>query len=138
MADDPASVRDREPRAFRATAFCRTSRWRHRRERAFRYDVLWDDGTVDQDIDLVKVMYRGSPADFQVTEAGMMRHTPYVGTGPWIADSYGMPVDGPDWIRFMAEEREKHARAMEPVAVRATRVTRQHRTRVLRTTVSQS
>ncbi|PPB50154.1 hypothetical protein C4K88_05680 [Arthrobacter pityocampae] len=131
-AGSAEALRDREPRAFRATAYYRRSRWRHRRERAFSYDVLRSDGTVDQDIDLVKVMYRGSAADFAVTEAGMMEHTPETGTGPWIADSYGMPVDGPDWIQFMAEEREKHARAKAVVAVRATRVTEEHRTLILR------
>ncbi len=83
------------PWAFRATAYYRTSRWLRRRQRAFRYDVLWPDGSVDRDIDLVKVMYRRAPADFEVTERAMMRHTPDVGTGPWILYAYGSPVDGP-------------------------------------------
>jgi hypothetical protein len=83
------------PFAFRTTAYYRTTRWRRRRVRVFRYDVLWKDGTVDRDIDLVKVMYRRAPADFQVTETGMMEHTPDIGTGRWIAYAYGGPVDGP-------------------------------------------
>ncbi|WP_104119279.1 hypothetical protein [Arthrobacter sp. B1805] len=83
------------PFAFRATAYYRTSRWLRRRVRTFRYDVLWEDGTTDRDIDPVKVMYRRAPADYQVTNTSMMQHTPDVGTGPWIAYSYGGPVDGP-------------------------------------------
>ncbi|WP_334685701.1 hypothetical protein [Arthrobacter sp. CAN_A2] len=33
--------KDPIPRAFRATASYRSSRWLRRRERAFRYDALW-------------------------------------------------------------------------------------------------
>jgi hypothetical protein len=134
-ADEPAPERDSIPWAVRATAYYRTTRWLRRQERAFRYDVLWSDGTVDHDIDLVKVMYLRAPADFAVTETGMMKHTPDVGTGPWIAYAHGMPVDGPEWIQFMAEEGRKHARAKAVVAVKATEVTRQHRTLILRRTV---
>ncbi len=137
MTSDPTSARDAVPRAFRATAYYRTSRWLRRRERVFRYDVLWSDGTVDHDIDLVKVMYQRAPADYEVTETGMMKHTPDVGTGPWIAYSYGMPVDGPDWNRFMTEEGKKSAARMRVVAVKATRVTRQRRTLILRRSVAQ-
>ncbi len=135
MTSDPASARDTVPRAFRATAYYRTSRWLGRQERAFRYDVLWADGTVDHDIDLVKVMYQRAPADFAVTEAGMMKHTPDVGAGPWIAYAYGMPVDGPAWNRFMTEEGKKSAARMRVVAVKATSVTRQRRTLILRRSI---
>ncbi|WP_043444965.1 hypothetical protein [Arthrobacter sp. L77] len=86
---------DPVPCAFRATAYYRSSRWLRRRERAFRYDVLWKDGSVDRDINLVKVMYRRAPADFQVTERAMMNHTPDVGSGSWILYAYGSPIDGP-------------------------------------------
>jgi hypothetical protein len=89
----PAS--DPIPYAFRATAYFRTSRWFRRQVRAFRYDVLWPDGHVDRDIDLVKVMYRRAPADFEVTKRVMMAETPEVGTGPWIAYAYGGLVEGP-------------------------------------------
>ncbi len=89
------SVNDPLPFAFRATAYYRTSRWRRRRVRVFRYDVLWRDGTVDRDIDPVKVMYRRAAADFQVTDTGIMEHTPDVGTGAWIGYTRGYPVDGP-------------------------------------------
>ncbi|MBG6185520.1 hypothetical protein IWX65_003499 [Arthrobacter sp. CAN_A214] len=88
-------VDDPLPFAFRATAHYTTSRWRRRRVRAFRYDVLWDDSTVDRDIDLVKAMYRQAPADYQVTERAMMKHPPDVGTGPWIAYAWGSRIDGP-------------------------------------------
>ncbi|MEG9247818.1 hypothetical protein V6S67_06960 [Arthrobacter sp. Soc17.1.1.1] len=135
MTGDATAATDTVPRAFRATAYYRTSRWLRRRERAFRYDVLWSDGTVDHDIDLVKVMYRRAPADFDVTKTGMMKHTPDVGTGPWIAYSYGMPVDGPEWIRFMTEEGRKAAPRLPVVAVRATEVTKQRRTLILRRSV---
>lgn len=60
-----------------------------------RNDVLWRDGTVDRDIDPVKIMYRRAAADFQVTETGMMKHTPDIGTGLWIGYARGYPVDGP-------------------------------------------
>jgi hypothetical protein len=89
----PAS--DPIPYAFRATAYFRTSRWFRRQVRAFSYDVLWPDGHVDRDIDLVKVMYRRAPADFEVTKRVMMAETPEVGTGPWIAYAYGSLVEGP-------------------------------------------
>lgn len=85
------------PIAFRANAYYRTSRWRHRRERALRYDVLWEDGSVDRDINLVKVMYMQAPADFEVTKRAMLKHAPDVGTGSWIRYAYGLPVDGPAW-----------------------------------------
>ena len=129
------TARDPIPRAFRATAYYRTSRWLRRRERAFRYDVLWSDGSIDRDIDLVKVMYRRAPADFELTETGMMRHTPDAGTGPWIAYGYGMPVDGPARIEVMAKEGEKSVPEVLPVAVRATKVTWQHRNLILRRAV---
>ncbi|WP_104168880.1 hypothetical protein [Arthrobacter sp. SX1312] len=88
-------VDDPLPFAFRATAYDGTSRWLRRRVRAFHYDVLWKDGTVDRDIDLVKLMYRQVPADFEVTQTSMMKHTPDIGTGRWIAYAYGGPIDGP-------------------------------------------
>jgi hypothetical protein len=54
---------------------------------------MWPDGHVDRDIDLVKVMYRRAPADFEVTKRVMTAETPEVGTGPWIAYAYGSLVE---------------------------------------------
>ncbi|MCC3279554.1 hypothetical protein LJ754_10375 [Arthrobacter sp. zg-Y40] len=91
----PANDRDPIPLAFRATAYMRPSLWRRRPVRAFRYDVLWKDGRVDRDIDLVKVMYRQAPADYQVTERAMLEQCPETGAGQWVAYASGYPVDGP-------------------------------------------
>lgn len=86
----------RVPFAFRATAYMGRSRWLHRRFRAFRYDAMWEDGRVDHDVDLVELMYRRAPADYDVTKRAMHAGCPEWGTGPWIAYPYGNPVDGPD------------------------------------------
>jgi hypothetical protein len=58
-------VDDQLPFAFRATAYYSTSRWFRRRVRAYRYDVPWKDGSVDHDINLVRVMHRKAPADLR-------------------------------------------------------------------------
>jgi len=84
------------PIAFRATARPGTSRWLRRRVRTFRYDALWADGRVDRDVDLVKLMYRRAPADYDVTKRAMHAECPEEGTGPWIAYPYGTRIDGPD------------------------------------------
>jgi hypothetical protein len=90
------------PFAFRATAYFRTSRWLRRRVRAFRYDVIWPDGHIDCDIDLVEVMYRRAPADYAVMKRAMHDESPEVGTGPWVWYSYGLPIEVPI-ERFLAD-----------------------------------
>lgn len=91
----PASDRGSLPFAFRANAYMRTSWWRRRTVRAFRYDALWENGRVDRNINLVDLMYRHAPADYQVTQRAMLDHCPEIGTGRWIVYAAGSPIDGP-------------------------------------------
>lgn len=80
--------------AVRAVASFRESRWTGRRTRVCRYDAYWADGRVDFDVDLVKAMYRGYPADFEPIDRVVHAECPEVGAGPWV-DERGMITDGP-------------------------------------------
>ena len=82
------------PVAVRAMAFTRPSRWRHRPVRLVRYDAYWAGGRVDFDVNLSKLMYRGSPADFAAIEESVHDHCPEAGTGHWVGES-GAVVAGP-------------------------------------------
>lgn len=89
--------------AVRAAASLRESRWTGRQTRVCRYDVVWDDGRVDFNVNLVKTMYRGSPADFELIQTTVNTECPEIGTGPWV-DRQGQVVDGPaaerpDWLK---------------------------------------
>ena len=72
------------------------SRWPGRRGRPVRvcrYDALHHDGRVETDARLT-VMYRRSPADFEVVSRTVHDHCPEVGTGAWVGAA-GDLVDGP-------------------------------------------
>lgn len=58
-----------------------------------RYDALHHDGRVETDVRLT-VMYRRSPADFEVVSRTVHDHCPEVGTGAWVGAA-GDLVDGP-------------------------------------------
>lgn len=62
--------------------------------RVIRYDAYWADGHVDFDVSLSKMMYRGSPADFEGIEGKVHDHCPEVGTGQWVGERGGV-VEGP-------------------------------------------
>jgi hypothetical protein len=71
--------------------------------RVCRYDAYWPDGHVDFDVNLVQVMYRGQPADFEPVRIAVHEECPEYGAGPWI-DRTGQVVDGPepkdpDWLK---------------------------------------
>jgi hypothetical protein len=83
-----------QPVAVRATAFIRPSRWLHRPVRLVTYDAYWSDGRVVFDVSLIKMMYRGFPADFAPIDESVHAHCPEVGTGQWV-DGYGRVVEGP-------------------------------------------
>lgn len=86
-----------QPVAVRATAFIRPSRWLHRPVRLVRYDAFWADGRLDFDVSLLKMMYRGFPADYAPIDESVHAHCPEVGTGQWV-DDYGRVVEGPTEI----------------------------------------
>lgn len=48
----------------RVAAFIRLQRWRHRPVRLVTYDAYWAEGHVHFDVNLGKLMYQGSPADY--------------------------------------------------------------------------
>jgi hypothetical protein len=94
--DRPGSGRaDDLPVAFRAEAWVRPSRWRRRPERVFRYDARWADGRVANDVDLVALMYRRAPADYDVVKRSMLEHCPIVGVGAWIDYPTGSVLTSP-------------------------------------------
>ncbi|MHA7303783.1 hypothetical protein ACX80E_00810 [Arthrobacter sp. TMN-49] len=80
--------------AVRATAFIRLSRWRHRPERLVRYDAYWANGRVEFDVSLSKMLFRGSPADFDPVAKSVHAHCPEAGTGRWV-NEFGCVVEGP-------------------------------------------
>lgn len=82
-------MQDFQPVVFRATASIESSRWLRRRRRVVRFDARWPDGRVQHDVDLVSLMYRRSPADFEVTRRLMLAHCPESGTGSWVQWPYG-------------------------------------------------
>lgn len=80
------------PTAFRAVARVIVDR-RGRERRLVTYDARWPDGWVRLDVDLVDLMYRRAPADFELTRTAMLAALPATGTGPWIAYATGDSLD---------------------------------------------
>jgi hypothetical protein len=89
------STRDQAPIAFRVTAYPRTTRWLRREVRGFRYDALWSDGRIDHDIAMLSSTYGIHPTDFDTTSRALRATCPVTGTGPWIEDGTGKPIEGP-------------------------------------------
>ncbi|WP_157683827.1 hypothetical protein [Microlunatus soli] len=89
------SVDDEQPIAVRASSSYRESRWLHRRIRICRYDACWADGRVEFDVDLVGLMYRGQPADFDPIDRTVHLECPEDGVGPWV-DRQGQITSGPE------------------------------------------
>lgn len=82
------------PVAVRAVAFMGMTRHGQALQRRVRYDVYWADGRMAFDVDLSKMMHRGSAADFYVVEREAHSHCPELGAGQWIGAS-GSVVEGP-------------------------------------------
>ena len=89
MGDDGAAggrvpLSEELPTVFRAVAEIRTSRWLRRPRRSIHYDARWPDGRVGTEVDLVALMYRRAPADYDVVKRVMDEHCPETGPGPWV------------------------------------------------------
>jgi hypothetical protein len=59
-----------------------------------RFDARWPDGRVQRDVNLVSLMYRRAPADYEVTRRVMLEHCPESGVGSWVQWPYGSVLDG--------------------------------------------
>jgi hypothetical protein len=88
-----AVVSDDQPVAFRARSEIRPSRWLRRPVRMLRFDARWADGRVVTDVDLVALMYRRAPADYDVVKRVMVGECPETGTGPWVVYPTGQVIE---------------------------------------------
>ena len=83
------------PIALRARAEFRTTLF-GRKKQVFRYDALFDDGRVAEDVDAGAALESGRfPADAWATRRAAEAACPGVGVGPWVEYATGRLLDGP-------------------------------------------